>query len=78
MQNPLISLSDLIGKEIKIIPATGEAVEELPHPDQDEIEDIIINKGREVITAFAEEPEPNPKEIYRSTPPSPQLEVQNE
>jgi hypothetical protein len=72
MPNPLkslIPLLELIGNEIKILPATGGAVEELQHPDQDEIEDAIVNKGQELITAFAEIPEPDPQNIYRPTPP---------
>lgn len=71
MANPLISLTpllNLIGNEVKILPATGGAVEDLQHPDQDEIEDIVINKEMENVTAFAEIPEPDPKNIYRQTP----------
>lgn len=44
MPNPLssiIPLLEILGKEIKILPATGGAVEELQHPDQEEIEDIV-------------------------------------
>jgi len=72
MLNPLNSVTPLLevlGKEIKILPATGGAVEELQHPDQEEIEDTVINKEVEVITSFAETPEPDPQNIYRSTPP---------
>lgn len=72
MPNPLASITpflDLLGREIKILPATGGAVEDLQHPDQEEIEDVIINKEMENITAFAETPEPDPKDIYRKTPP---------
>jgi len=72
MPNPLSSivpLLDLIGKEIKVLPAIGGAVEELQHPDQEEIEDIIINREVDKVTSFAEVPEPNPKNIYRKTPP---------
>jgi hypothetical protein len=72
MPNPLKLITpilELLVKEIKILPATGGAVEELQHPDQEEIEDIIINKDTETITTFAEIPEPNPQKIYRPTPP---------
>ncbi|MEW6102365.1 MAG: hypothetical protein AB1630_00875 [bacterium] len=72
MPNPLSSIEPLLnmlGEEIKILPATGGAIEDLQHPDQEEIEDIIINKDNEVITAFAESPEPDPQDIYRKTPP---------
>lgn len=71
MPNPLSSITpllDLLSKEIKILPATGGAVEELQHPDQEEIEDIVINKDVETVTSFAETPEPNPQNIYRKTP----------
>lgn len=71
MPNPLnyiTTLLDLIGKEVKILPATGGAVEDLQHPDQEEIEDIIVNKEMENVTAFAETPEPDPQNIYRPTP----------
>jgi len=73
MQNPMssiIPLLDLLGKEIKILPATGGAVEDLQHPDQDEIEDVIINKEAEYVDAFAEDPEPDTQNLYRKTPPS--------
>lgn len=71
MPNQLRSISpflDLLSNEIKILPATGGAVEELQHPDQEEIEDIIINKETKTITAFAETPEPDYKNLYRPTP----------
>jgi len=77
MPNPLSSITpllDLLGKEIKILPATGGAVEELQHPDQEEIEDIVINKDVETVTSFAETPEPNPQNIYRKTPLLPRTE----
>lgn len=72
MPNPLASITpflDLLGREIKILPATGGAVEDLQHPDQEEIEDIIINREMENVTAFAETPEPDPQNIYRQTLP---------
>ena len=77
MPNPLSSITPLLevlGKEIKILPATGGAVEELQHPDQEEIEDIVINKDVEAVTSFAETPEPDPQNIYRSTPPLSRVE----
>ncbi|HOC52325.1 MAG TPA: hypothetical protein PKJ39_01155 [Caldisericia bacterium] len=71
MPNPLSSITpllEILGKEIKILPATGGAVEDLQHPDQEEIEDIVINNEMENITAFAEIPEPDPQNIYYHTP----------
>jgi len=67
--SPIIPILDLLGKEVKILPATGGAVEYLQHPDQEEIEDILINKEMESVTSFSETPEPDPQKIYRSTPP---------
>lgn len=72
MPNPLSSITpilDLLGKEVKILPATGGVVEDLQHPDQEEIEDTLINRDIETVTDFAETPEPNPQNIYRPTPP---------
>jgi hypothetical protein len=78
MANPLSSITpllELLGKEIKILPATGGAVEELQHPDQEEIEDIVINRDIDVVNAFAEAPEPDsPQDIYRKTPPLPRTQ----
>lgn len=77
MPNPLSSLTpllNLLGKEVKILPATGGAVEELQHPDQEEIEDIVINKDVETVSSFAETPEPDPQNIYRKTPPLPRVQ----
>jgi len=67
--SPIIPVLELLGKELKILPATGGAVEELQHPDQEEIEDVVISKGDEQITTFAETPEPDVSNIYRPTPP---------
>jgi len=67
--SPIKPLLDILSREIKVLPATGGAVEELQHPDQDEIEDIVINKDVENVSSFAETPEPDPQNIYRSTPP---------
>jgi hypothetical protein len=72
MPNPLssiIPILDLLGKGLKILPATGGAVEDLQYPDQDEIEDVLINKDAGEITVFAEVPEPDISDIYRPTPP---------
>jgi len=72
MPNPLISIVpvlELLGENIKILPATGGAIEDLQHPDQEEIEDAIVNKEDREITAFAETPEPDPTNIYRPAPP---------
>jgi len=67
--SPIIPVLALLGRELKILPATGGAVEDLQHPDQEEIEDVIMSKGDEQITAFAETPEPDVSNIYKPTPP---------
>lgn len=72
MANPLgviTPILDLLGSQLRILPATGGATEELQHPDQEEVEDIVINKEVDQVTAFAETPEPNPSDIYYPTPP---------
>lgn len=77
MPNPFGAITpilDLLGRELRILPATGGATEELQHPDQEEVEDIVINKEVDQVTAFAETPEPNPSNIYYSTPPLPRRE----
>ncbi len=66
--SPIIPVLDLLGKEVKILPATGGAVEYLQHPDQEEIEDALINKETESVTTFGETPEPYLQNIYRPTP----------
>jgi hypothetical protein len=76
--NPLSVITpalELLGKNVNILPATGKAVEDLQHPDQDEIDDVLVHRemGKE-ITAFAETPEPSTKNIYRATPPLPRTE----
>ena len=74
MPNPLkeiVPIVNFLGKGIKILPATGGAVEDLQHPDQEEIEDVVINKDVTTVSAFAETPEPTLSNIYRSTPPLP-------
>jgi len=72
MPNALNCLSpalSLLGNELKIIPATGHAIEDLLRPDQEEIDDALLMKGNEEITSFAEAPEPSAGDLYRPTPP---------
>ncbi len=59
----------LLASEMSILPATGGAVEDLQHPDPDEIEDALINRDSGDITEFLEYPRPNFAEFYRPTPP---------
>ena len=72
MPTPLNSISpalNLLGHELRIIPATGQAIEDLLRPDQEEIDDALLMKGNEEITSFGETPEPSPGDLYRPTPP---------
>jgi hypothetical protein len=76
MPNPLVKINpilNLLGSEIKILPAIGGAVEELQHADEEEVEDKIINK-EDIIDTFAETPEPTANNLYRKTPPLPRKE----
>ena len=63
MANPLSVITpalELLGKNVNILPAMGKAVEDLQHPDQDEIDDVLIHREMDKeITAFAEVPEPS-------------------
>jgi hypothetical protein len=73
MPNPLASITpvlEILGNNINILPATGTAVEDLQHPDQDEIDDILVHRDMDhEVTAFAEDPEPSTTNIYRPAPP---------
>jgi hypothetical protein len=76
MPNPLVEINpilNLLGSEIKILPAIGGAVEELQHADEEEVEDKIINK-EDIIDTFAETPEPIANNLYKKTPPLPRKE----
>lgn len=72
MPNPLAKIIspalDFLGKELKVLPATGGAVEDLQKPDADEIDDALINKEVKDIDTFAEEPAPESNK-YTPTPP---------
>src|SRR5579863_2112110 len=61
----------LLSEKIDILPASGGAVEDLQRPDEDELEDMLINRDSKEITSFAEIPEPSMANFYRSTPPIP-------
>ena len=78
MPNPLASITpvlEILGNNINILPATGTAVEDLQHPDQDEIDDILVHRDMDQeVTAFAEDPEPSTTNIYRPAPPIPRTE----
>lgn len=52
-----------------VLPAVGGAVEDLEHPDVDELEDMLINAETREVTEFLETPTPTPSDLYRPTPP---------
>src|SRR5579871_5157696 len=60
---------DVLAHHVNVFPATGGAAEDLEMPDQEEIEDALINGSTGEITAFLETPEPQPANLYRPTPP---------
>ncbi|HBY94690.1 MAG TPA: hypothetical protein DEP84_12140 [Chloroflexi bacterium] len=59
----------MLDENLDILPAVGGAVEDLLRPDQDEIEDMLINADSRQVTDFLETPTPDPRNIYRPTPP---------
>ncbi len=59
----------LLSEKIDILPASGGAVEDLQRPDEDELEDMLLNRDSQQITDFAETPTPTVENLYRSTPP---------
>lgn len=62
MQNIQISLRKalkVIGTELEILPATGQAVEILQRPDADEREDTFEGERKDIINIFAENPKPD-------------------
>lgn len=78
MPNPPLAITpalELLSSNMKILPATGGAVEDLQHPDRDEIDDILVHRDMDnEVTAFAEEPEPSTPDIYKPVPPLPRTE----
>lgn len=59
----------LLHTNLDVLPAVGGAVEDLLRPDVDEIEDMLINAESREVTDFLETPTPDPRDIYRPTPP---------
>src|ERR1700694_2548397 len=59
----------VLSEKIKILPASGGAVEDLQHPDEEELEDALTHRETREITEFAEIPTPSILRLYRPTPP---------
>lgn len=60
---------DVLARNLDVLPASGGAVEDLLLPDMEEVEDMLINRDSREITEFLETPAPDPRNIYRPTPP---------
>src|SRR5579859_1501098 len=68
-QPALAQAIGVLAHHVNVFPATGGAAEELEIPDQEEIEDALINGSTGEITSFLEIPEPQLAHLYRPTPP---------
>lgn len=74
MANPLSGLKPLLevlAKNVDILPATGQAVEDLMRPDQEEIEDETLNADTLEADTLIESP---CRDLYRPTPALPRHE----
>ncbi len=59
----------LLADNLHLLPAVGGAVEDLERPDEDEMEDMLVNAEVRQVTDFLETPAPDPGNLYRPTPP---------
>lgn len=69
MPNPLAGLTpalDVLARNTEILPATGQAVEDLQRPDQEEVEDDSLVGDQARADTLIEAPN---REVYRPTPP---------
>jgi hypothetical protein len=74
MTNPLSDLKpalEVLAQNVDILPATGQAVEDLMRPDQEEVEDEILNGDALQADVVIESPS---REVYRPTPALPRRE----
>jgi hypothetical protein len=74
MPHPLAGLApalQTLAQYANILPATGQAVEDLQRPDQDEVVDSILTSEETRVDTIAEAPN---VELYRSTPGLPRAE----
>jgi hypothetical protein len=68
MTNPLSGLKpalEVLAQNVDILPATGQAVEDLMRPDQEEVEDEILNGDALQTDIVIESPS---RDLYRPTP----------
>jgi len=66
--NALAPALDMLSKQIKVLPATGGAIEDLDQPDIEETEDLLVNRDNGDITEYGET-QPSLDNLYRPTPP---------
>ena len=74
MANPLSGLKpalEVLAQNVDILPATGQAVEDLMRPDQEEVEDEILNGDALRVDTLIESPS---RDVYRPTPALPRHE----
>jgi hypothetical protein len=74
MANPLSGLKpalEVLAQNLEILPATGQAVEDLMRPDQEEVEDEILNSDTLRADMLIESPS---RDVYRPTPALPRRE----
>lgn len=74
MTSPLSVLRpalEVLARNMDILPATGQAIEDLVHPDQDEVEDEIFNADALRPDTLIEGPS---RDTYRATPPLSRIE----
>lgn len=67
--NWISPILEILSNELNILPAVGGAVEDLEHPDADELEDMLINGETKDVTDFQETPTPDIHNLYRPTQP---------
>ena len=74
MANPLSGLKpalEVLAQNVDILPATGQAVEDLLRPDQEEVEDSILSREDKRIELIGERPN---RDLYVAAPPLPRTE----
>lgn len=59
----------LLADNLDVLPAVGGAMEDLERPDEDEIEDMLVNAEMQRVTDFLETPTPDLASLYRPTSP---------
>jgi hypothetical protein len=76
MPNPLAGLTpalDVLARNTEILPATGQAVEDLQRPDRDEVEDDTLMGDDAQVDTLVEAPN---REVYVATPALPRQRQQ--